>query len=98
MDCLRDFYKITRELAKRERKLKPEEIGCYNCVRLREVNDCRNSCIAFSKFKNIEMLNKELMEKGLDYLCTTSIEEFRRKSRLDDDILNLISKLTKQII
>ena len=36
-------------------------------------------CVGFSEFKNVDTLNKELSEKGLDYLFISSIEDLRKK-------------------
>ena len=83
---MRDFYKAVKETSKKQKKLKPNEVGCYNCIRSRKVDSGCDSCIAFSNFKSVEMINKGLKEKGLDYLCTSSIEEFRRQERLEDDV------------
>ena len=55
------------------------EIGCYNCTRWRTSSILCKSCQAFSNFKNIDTLNKELQEKRLDYLCVSSIEDLRKR-------------------
>lgn len=59
--------------------LKPNEVGCYNCTRWRTGSLRCDLCIGFSQFKNIDTLNKELKEKGLDYLCVSSIEDLRKR-------------------
>ena len=64
--------------------IKPNEIGCYNCTRWRTGSDKCNNCIGFSEFKNIDMLNKELKKKGLDYLCVSSIEELRKEKQYEN--------------
>ena len=61
--------------------LKPNEVGCYNCTRWRTGSKRCDSCVKFSEFKNIDTLNAELKEKGLDYLCVSSIERLRNKQR-----------------
>lgn len=66
-------------MAKSNEYLKPNEIGCYNCTRWRTRSKRCDSCNKFSEFKSIDTLNKELKEKGLDYLCISNIEELRRK-------------------
>ncbi len=75
---MRDFKKAVFKLKKKEKRLGKHEVGCINCVRSRQSNSCCDRCIAFSEFKNVEMLNKELKEKGLDYLCVSNIEELTR--------------------
>ena len=60
--------------------LKSSEIGCYNCTRWKTGSErCNNFCVKFSEFKNIDTLNSELKEKGLDYLCVSTIEELRKR-------------------
>lgn len=59
--------------------IKPDEIGCYNCTRWRTGSKRCDICVGFSQFKNIGTLNTELKEKGLDYLCVSSIEELRKR-------------------
>lgn len=66
--------------------LSPNEIGCYNCTRWRTGSERCTRCIKFSEFKNIDTLNSELKEKGLDYLCVSSIEQVRRKQRIGGDV------------
>lgn len=73
-----DFKKAVLKSKTKERKLKPNQVGCINCTRRREANSCCDRCVKFSEFKNIETLNKELKEKGLDYLCVSSIEELTK--------------------
>lgn len=64
-----DFYIVAKELSKTEKKLKPDEIGCYNCTRWRKGSLRCDICYGFSEFKNAETVNEELREKGIDYLC-----------------------------
>lgn len=59
--------------------LMPNEIGCYNCVRWRRHGARCKVCVGFSEFKNINTLNAELKEKGLDHLCVNTIEDLRRR-------------------
>ena len=59
--------------------IKPNEVGCYNCTRWRTGSKRCDICVGFSQFKNIGTLNIELKEKGLDYLCVSSIEELRKR-------------------
>lgn len=61
--------------------IEPYEIGCYNCTRWRTNSLRCDKCIGFSEFKNIDTLNKELREKGLEYLCVSNIEELRRNRK-----------------
>ena len=63
--------------------ISPNEIGCYNCTRWRTGSKKCDLCVRFSQFKNIDMLNKELRDKGLDHLCVSSIEDLRRRMRND---------------
>lgn len=60
-------------------RIKPDEVGCYNCTRWRTGSKLCDNCVGFSQFKNIDTLNMELREKGLDYLCVSSIEELRKQ-------------------
>lgn len=78
---MKDFCKVISDLKKIEKKLKPSEVGCYNCTRWRARSFRCDKCVGFSEFKNIDTLNTELKEKGLDYLCAPSIEDLRRKNR-----------------
>ena len=64
------------------KKLKPSKVGCYNCTRWRTNSKRCDLCVGFSQFKNIDTLNEELKEKGLDYLCVSSIEDLRRRERI----------------
>lgn len=66
---------------KTTKHLQSNEIGCYNCTRWRTGSNRCDCCVGFSEFKNIESLNKELKEKGLDYLCVSSIEQLRKQRR-----------------
>ena len=59
--------------------IKTDEVGCYNCTRWRTGSKRCDICVSFSQFKNIGTLNIELKEKGLDYLCVSSIEELRKR-------------------
>lgn len=59
--------------------IKPDEVGCYNCTRWRTGSNLCDKCVGFSQFKNIDTLNMELREKGLDYLCVSSIKELRKQ-------------------
>ena len=59
--------------------IKIDEVGCYNCTRWRTGSKRCESCVGFSQFKNIDTLNAELKEKGLNYLCVSSIEELRKR-------------------
>lgn len=59
--------------------IKIDEVGCYNCTRWRTGSKRCEICVGFSQFKNIDTLNAELKEKGLDYLCVSSIEELRKR-------------------
>lgn len=59
--------------------LQPNEVGCYNCTRWRTGSKLCDCCVGFSQFKNIDTLNKELKEKGLDYLCVSTIEQLRKQ-------------------
>lgn len=68
-------------MVKSKRTLKPDEVGCYNCTRWRTGSKRCDRCIAFSEFKDIETLNAELKEKGLNYLCASSIEQVRHIQR-----------------
>lgn len=64
-----DFYNTAKELSKKERKLNPNEVGCVNCTRWGAGSLRCDLCYGFSEFKSKEMVNEELREKGLDYLC-----------------------------
>lgn len=64
------------------RTLKPDEVGCYNCVRWRTGSESCPICSGFSQFKSVESLNAELKFKGLEYLCCKSIEDFRSRTIL----------------
>ncbi len=86
------------ESKKKERRLKADEIGCINCIHSRESDGLCVHCRAFSNFKNIEMLNRQIKEKALDYLCVSSVSELRRKCSMDDDIMNMIDKILKRKI
>lgn len=68
-------------MVKAREHLKQDEVGCYNCTRWRTGSKLCDCCVQFSQFKNIETLNAELKEKGLDYLCVSSIEQLRHKQR-----------------
>ena len=57
----------------------PNEVGCYNCVRWRNHPSRCKDCIGFSEFKNIDTLNAELKEKGLNHLYVNTIEDLRRR-------------------
>ena len=59
--------------------IKPNEVGCYNCTRWRTKSYRCDSCTKFSQFQNIDTLNTLLKEKGLDYLCMSSIEQLRQR-------------------
>lgn len=60
--------------------IKSNEVGCYNCTRWRTNSKICDNCVGFSQFKNIETLNTELKEKGLNYLCVSSIEDLRKRN------------------
>lgn len=79
----------SRRMSKLQKKqfntyLKPNEVGCYNCTRWRTGSERCNCCVKFSQFKNIDTLNAELREKGLDYLCVSSIEQLRYQNKILD--------------
>lgn len=93
---MRYFKKAILEAKKKERRLKPDEVGCINCIHSRENDGMCDYCYAFSNFKNIEMLNRKLKENSLDYLCVSSISELRRKCSMDDDVMNMIDKILKR--
>ena len=61
------------------KKLNPNKVGCFNfTIWITNSKRC-DLCVGFSQFKNIDTLNEELKDKGLDYLCVSSIEDLRRK-------------------
>lgn len=68
-------------MLKLRKHLKPNEIGCYNCTRWRTGSKRCDCCINFSEFKNIDTLNWELRERGLNHLCVQSIEDLRKQQR-----------------
>lgn len=85
--------KSEKGAGQKEKAPRPDEVCCYNCVRTKTAKYPCNICAGFSCFKNIEKLNAELKEKGIDYLCVSSIEELRKQQSVEDELLNLIDDL-----